>query len=408
MSSSTSSDVPGIGLPLPRPPLRFEPGQEMVALFRRAPVQRAELPDGTKGWAAMGFEEVREVLSSPRFSRAMAVSPDRARRGFEVAAASSVLGMDPPEHTRLRRLVAAAFTHRRVEQHRPRVAAIVAELLDAMAAQGRPGDLVAGFSLPLPVQVICELLGVPAADMSKFHAWSTDAIGVWERDPEHMMNAWTSMGMYIAGLVESKRAQPADDLISALITARDGDDKLSELELIQLGVGLLVGGHETTANHINMSLLTLFSHPAELTRLRSDPALIPSAVEEMLRYVLLAGKDVPPGRVATEDVELGGVTISAGDMVWPFTAAANRDPSVFRDPDRFDVSRTVGAHMGFGAGPHRCLGAHLAQVELQEAFRGLLTRLPGLRPAVPISDLQYKEEASINSLERLPVTWDGI
>jgi cytochrome P450 len=393
-----------IRLPLPRSPSRFEPDPDTLALLRRAPVQRAELPDGTGGWLVTGYAEVREVLTGPQFSRALAVK--RARRGPEVAAAGSLLGMDPPEHTRLRRLVAGAFTQRRAGQLQPRVAAIVSGLLDEFAAKGRPGDLVSGFSLPLPVQVICELLGVPAADVGEFHAWSTAGIGDWERDHDEMMAAWTAMGTYIAGLIEAKRARPADDLITALIAARDGEDRLSELELIQLCVALLVGGHETTASHINMSLLALLAHPVELARLRADPGLIPGAVEELLRYVLIGGGAPPPARIATEDVALGGAAIAAGDMVWPLAGTANRDPAVFADPDRLDVGRAPGTHMAFGAGAHHCLGAQLARVELREAFRGLLTRLPGLRLAVPTGELRYKEGTVLNSLHELPVTWD--
>jgi len=395
-----------IKLPVPRSPLRFVPDPDTLAMLRRAPLQRGVLPDGTSGWLVTGFAEVRQVLTSLQFSRALAVSPARARRGIEVAAAASLLGMDPPDHTRLRKLVMSAFTNRRVKSLRPAIAATVARLLDEFVGQSTPGDLVRGFSLALPVEVICELLGVPASDVGRFHTWSSEAMGVWEHDQAQMMNAWMAMGAYVAELINLKRLQPSEDLITALLAARDGDEKLTELELIQLCVTILVGGHETTANQISLSLLALLTHPEELARLRADLDLIPGAVEELLRYVLIGSGDLPPGRVATEDVRFSDVTVMAGDLVWPLLDIANRDPAVFSNPDRLDVGRPVRAHFAFGDGAHHCLGAQLARAELQEAFRGLLTRLPGLRLAVPVEELRYKERMVINSLYELPVTWD--
>jgi cytochrome P450 len=318
-------------------------------------------------------------------------------------AAGSINGMDPPEHTRLRKLVASAFTARRAEALRPRVASIVNGLIDAVLDRPQPVDLVAGFSLPLPAQVICEMLGVPAADTGQFHAWSDIVIGDWQRDSDEIMTALAELYGYFGRLIEVKRAQPADDLISALIAARDDTDRLSEQELTVMSCTLLIGGHETTANQINLSLLLLFDHPGQVAKLRTDPGLIPGAVEEMLRYGRLGG--LAPARVATEDVALGGVTIPAGEQVIPLFATANRDPSVFADPDRFDVTRAAASHLSFGAGVHHCLGAQLARVELQEAFRGLIGRLPGLRLAVPASELEFKPGMAIHSLRELPVLW---
>ena len=191
--------------------------------------------------------------------------------------------------------------------------------------------------------------------------------------------------------------------MSALIAARDDADRLSEEELTVLGCTLLIGGHETTANQINLSLLLLFDHPDEAAKLRADGALIPGAVEELLRYVRLGG--LAPARVTKEDVEIGGVTIPAGEQVIPLIATANRDSSVFSDPDRLDVTRDAASHLAFGAGVHHCIGAQLARVELQEAFRGLVSRLPGLRLAVPASELEFKPGIAIHSLRELPVRW---
>jgi cytochrome P450 len=217
------------------------------------------------------------------------------------------------------------------------------------------------------------------------------------------MTALAELYGYFGALIEIKRAQPADDLISALIAARDDTDRLSEQELTVMCCTLLIGGHETTTNQINLSLLLLFDHLGQVAKLRADPGLIPGAVEEMLRYTRLGG--LAPARVTSEDVTIGGVTIPAGEQVIPLFATANRDPSVFADPDRFDVTRDAASHLSFGAGVHHCLGAQLARVELREAFRGLIGRLPGLRLAVPASELEFKPGMAIHSLRELPVLW---
>ena len=386
------------------PTLPGQPVPEIRTISGGRPVFRAELPDGRIVWLVTGYENVRQMIIDQRFSRALAVAPDRARQGFEMFAAGSINGMDPPEHTRLRKLVASAFTARRVEALRPRVTSIVSQLIDAMLGLAQPADLVASFSLPLPAQVICEMLGVPAEDLEQFHAWSDTIMGDWQRDSDEIMTALAGLYGYFGALIEIKRAQPADDLMSALIAARDEDDRLSEHELTVMCCTVLIGGHETTANQINLSLLLLSDHPGEVAKLRADPELIPAAVEELLRCSRLGG--LPPTRVTTEDVQIGGVLIPAGEPVMPLFGTANRDPSAFDDPDRFDVTRDAPSHLAFGAGVHHCLGAQLARVELQEAFRGLIGRLPGLRLAVPASDLEFKPGMAIHSLRELPVRWD--
>ena len=386
------------------PTLPGQPVPEIRTISGGRPVFRAELPDGRIVWLVTGYENVRQMIIDQRFSRALAVAPDRARQGFEMFAAGSINGMDPPEHTRLRKLVASAFTARRVEALRPRVTSIVSQLIDAMLGRPQPADLVASFSLPLPAQVICEMLGVPAEDLEQFHAWSDTIMGDWQRDSDEIMTALAGLYGYFGALIEIKRAKPADDLMSALIAARDEDDRLSEHELTVMCCTVLIGGHETTANQINLSLLLLSDHPGEVAKLRADPELIPAAVEELLRCSRLGG--LPPTRVTTEDVQIGGVLIPAGEPVMPLFGTANRDPSAFDDPDRFDVTRDAASHLAFGAGVHHCLGAQLARVELQEAFRGLIGRLPGLRLAVPASDLEFKPGMAIHSLRELPVRWD--
>jgi cytochrome P450 len=385
------------------PALPGQPAADIRTISGDRPVFRAELPDGRIVWLVSGHENVRQVMIDQRFSRALAVAPGQARPGIEMLAAGSINGMDPPEHTRLRKLVASAFTVRRAEAMRPRVAGIVGELIDAMLGRPQPADLVTGFSLPLPTQVICEMLGVPAADLERFHAWSDVVIGDWQRDADEIMTALAELYGYFGSLIEVKRAQPADDLMSALIAARDDADRLSEEELTAMCCTLLIGGHETTANEINLSLLLLCDHPGEAAKLRADPGLIPGAVEEFLRCARLG--NLPPARMTREDVAIGGVVIPAGEQVMPLIGTANKDPSVFSDPDRFDVTRDAASHLTFGAGVHHCLGAQLARVELQEAFRGLIGRLPGLRLAVPASELEFKPGMAIHSLRELPVRW---
>src|SRR5215469_4489791 len=390
--------------PAPPSPTPLEP--EFSGFIEDRPVVLAELPDGSTAWLVSGYEQARQVAADPRFSRALAVSSARAQQGFDALAGASINGIDPPEHTRLRKLVASAFTARRVDALRPRVAGIVDELIDALLDQPQPADLVTAFSLPLPVQVICEMLGVPTEDMEQFHAWSDTVMGDWERNSDEVMTALADMFGYFGELIEMKRAQPADDLMTALIAARDQADRLSEDELMVMGCALLLGGHETTSNLINLSLLALLDHPDELAKLRADPDLVPGAVEEFLRYVRLSS--LVPARVTSEEVRIGDVTIPAGETVIPLFGTANRDPSVFTDPDRFDVTRAAASsHLAFGYGVHHCVGAQLARMEMREAFRGLLGRVPGLRLAVPAEQLRFKQGMAIHSLCELPVKWDS-
>ena len=412
-----------IPYPFPAPTSLYHPAARFAEVRAEHPVARVVFPDSRTAWLVTGLDEARQVLVDPRFSRAAAASsPDTPQFGLGPLATESIIAMDPPGHTRLRRLVASAFTARRVEELRPRAARLVDELIDAMQRQPRPVDLVENFSLPLPVQVICELLGVPAADRHIFHAWSDTLMGDSQRDPAQTGAAFEGLSYYFAGLIAAKRADPGDDLMTALIAARDERDRLSERELVTMCLGLLIGGHETTANQINMFVLTLMRYPDELTRLRAaafpgrldlwsaqdptqTPDAVPRAVEELMRFSQLGDGGASLPRVTTEDVELGGVTIPKGAAVLPALGPANRDPAVFTDPDRLDLTRRVNPHLGFGGGVHHCLGAQLARMELQEALRGLLRRLPGLRVAVPDAELRFKPGMVVRSLEALPVTW---
>ena len=402
MTATSPAEAP---IPFPPPPSMFHPSPEMKELQRSNPVVRTRLPDGRVGWLVTRYDDVRQVLIDPRFSRAAAVGPEVPDAGLGQAATDTILSMDPPEHTRLRRLVAGAFTARRVEALRPRVTKLVDELIDHLITLPQPADLVENFSFPLPVQVICELLGVPPADRHLFHEWSDTVLSDISGDPAEIEAAFAELSGYFARLLAAKRAQPADDLMTALIEARDAQDRLSESELVRLCLTLLVAGHETTANQINMFLLVLHEHPEQLHRLRGDLAMIPQAVEELMRFAQLGASGGGLPRVTTEEVELSGVRIPKGEAVIPVITVANRDPALAPDPDRVDVARPLTTHLGFGAGVHHCLGAQLARMELQEALRGLLGRLPRMELAVPVAGLAFKNGMIVRSLQSLPVRW---
>lgn len=401
---SVQPDVPKF--PLSPSAIPYDPAPEMRAIMEKCPVSRIRLPDDSQAWLVTGFSEAREVFTDQRYSRALLFAPGRKQLGVDVVTADSILSLDPPEHSRLRKLVAGAFTGRRIQALRPRIAELVDELIDGMLAGPRPTDLVQAFSLTLPSQVICLLLGVPFEDTGKFHAWSNTIFADWSRAPEEIQTAYAEVSAYLAELITRKRETPQDDLVSVLIDARDSAGKLSEDELVNFCFALLAAGHETTANMINLSFTALCRNPEQLDRLRADPGLIPDAVEELLRYVILNPAGMP--RVTREEVCLGGITIPEGETIIPAFNMANRDPAAFEDPDRLDVGREPRSHLAFGAGAHHCVGAQLARIELQESFRGLLTRLPGLRMAVPMSGLEFHAGQAITSIRELPVTWDDV
>jgi cytochrome P450 len=361
---------------------------------------RVQLPYGEPAWLAARYADVRLVLGDKRFSRAMATERDEPRMAA-AQAPGGILSMDPPDHTRLRTLVAKAFTVRRVEELRPRAREIATELVRNMIEAGPPVDLVDMFALSLPVAVICELLGVPVADRSKFRVWSDNALSTSRLTAEEFMASREELREYMRGLIADHRANPRDDLISALIEARDEQDRLSELELIDLCNGILVAGHETTASQIPNFLVTLFDHPEALARLRRDPSLIPGAVEELLRYVPLgAGGGFP--RYATEDVRVGDVLVRKGEPVVVAIGAANRDAARFADPDSLHIEEPPEQHLGLGHGVHHCLGAALARMELQEALRALLTGLPELHVT---GEIVWKSEMLVRGPMRMPVGW---
>ena len=369
-----------------------------------APV-RIRMPYGGEAWLVTRYADVRAVLADPRFSRAAAAGRDVPRARPPMDSPDQIISMDPPDHTRLRVLVAKEFTARRVAALRPRVRGIVDTLLDRLVDTRPPADLAQGLAWPLPVTVICELLGIPARDHDSFRRWTemTLAMGADTRHTE-IVAARDQLNAYLAELIGHRRTQPADDLLSALISARDHADRLSEQELVRLGVTLLIAGHETTASQLGNFVFLLLSDRRRWQRLVADPALIPTAVEELLRYTPMAAS-VDFARIATTDVHLPGGHIAAGDAVLVQLHAANRDAAVFDRPDELDLARADNPHLAFGHGVHHCLGAPLARMELQVALAALVDRLPGLRLAVPADEVPWRADRLVRGVRALPVAW---
>ncbi|MCF3961037.1 cytochrome P450 [Streptomyces fuscigenes] len=362
---------------------------------------RVQLPHGGPAWLATRYEDARFVLGDLRFSRAMAVGNTEEPRYNSAVAQPSILSMDPPDHTRLRTLVSRAFTRHQVEGLRPWVRTLTSDLLDEMVASGSTADLVESFALPLPVAVICELLGVPAEDRPKFRVWSDALLSTTRLTEEELRHNQEQLTGYIAQHVAERRARPQDDLISGLIEARDAKDRLSEDEMVSLCLAILVAGHETTASQIPNMVWTLLGHHEQWQRLVDAPDLVPAAVEELMRWIPLASGGFFP-RYAKEDIEVGGVLVREGEPVLVSLGAANRDPAKFEDPDVIRFDRPANQHLGFGHGVHHCLGAQLARMELQEALRALVTRVPQLRVA---GDAVWKRQMLVRAPRSLPVGW---
>ncbi|MES9522981.1 cytochrome P450 family protein [Streptomyces capoamus] len=381
-------------------------------LYRRlredGPVRRAVIAGGLDAWLVTRYEDGLAALSDPRLSSDVRDATDPRLAGqlpaFErESLMSSMLRSDPPDHTRLRRLVSKAFTARRVAMLRPRIQEITDRLLDAVVPAGR-AELVADFALPLPVTVISELLGVPVDDRHDFQRWTDAMLVRGERmpDPAVVNEAWQRMRAYLTAHLGAKRARPGDDLLSALISAHDEEQRLSHDELIAMTFLLLVAGYITTVNLIGSGITALLTHPDQLALLRDRPELLPDAIEEFLRY----DGPVSPGiaRFAREDVEIAGVTVPRGATVLIASAIADRDPARFPDPDRLDITRRDNGHLAFGHGIHYCLGAPLARLEGQIAIGTALRRLPDLALAVPPAELTWRP-GGLRGPARLPVTF---
>jgi cytochrome P450 len=391
---------------------RADPYATFAAMRAADPVFSQPGLDGeTPIWFVTRYEEAAAVLlDDARFARDPKLALTAEELGARPAHAAALpfenhmLNRDGDDHRRLRRLVTKAFTPRMVEQLRPRIQAIADELLDAVAARGSM-DLAAEYAFPLPITVIAELLGVPAADQDRFRRWS-DAIITPVLTDEALEGFFAEMGAfveYLTAFFAERRASPTDDLVSALLRARDEGDALSEDEVFGTVVLLIVAGHETTVGLIGNAVLNLLEHPAELARVREDPSLLPGAIEEVLRREGPVERTL--NRWATTDVELGGQTIRRGELVIAIVNAADRDPERFAEPDRLDVGRIDTRHLAFGRGSHYCLGAPLARLEAEIALATLLRRLPNLRLTLPREELRWRATPGFRRLEALPVAW---
>lgn len=389
----------------------------LEALRRQAPAHPVETPNGLRTWLVVRYDEARALLNDPRLSKDMSVGgqyiPDNfvdqdkraaflaetgSRRQFAVELSRHMLDSDPPDHTRLRRLVGRAFTTQRIQRLRPDIERLVDELLDA-AEPGPRVDLVDALAFPVPFTVICWLLGVPAADRQDFRRWSNLLVAGTGGDD--VLDASEAMVGYLRRLIEAKRVNPSDDLLGALVDAGDDGERLTGDELMAMAFLLLVAGHETTVNLIGNGTLALLTHPEQRARVTADPTLWPAAIDEFLRF------DGPVGnatwRFTTEEVTVGDVTIPARQFVTISLAAAGRDPAHYPDPDTLDVTRKASASLAFGHGIHHCLGAPLARLEGEIVLGRLFARYPGLRLAEPADDLRWRFSLMMRGLQELPV-----
>ncbi|MCP2259755.1 hypothetical protein LX15_003461 [Streptoalloteichus tenebrarius] len=399
------------------PPMPFDaefiadPHTGYARLREQAPVHRITTPDGAPAWLVTRYADVRAALADPRLSLDKANAEGRGFTGFGLPPAldANLLNMDPPQHTRIRRLVSRAFTPRYVERMRDRIQAIADELLDAVAPRGR-ADLVNDFAVPLAAMTICETLGVDQADRADFRGWTSAMLAPNRDDParakEEMRAAIGQIARHLADLVARKRRNPGDDLLSSWIAARDAEDRLTEDELTSLAFLTLMAGYENPANLIGNAVLAVLRRPALADRLRTRPDLIPSTVDELMRFdgpTLLAIRRFP-----LEDVEIGGVHIPRGDTVLLALASANRDPDRFDRADELDIHRTDNQHVSLGHGVHFCLGATLARVQAQVALGAVLTRLPDLAPDLPETGPRWRPSYRAHGLLELPVVFTPV
>ncbi len=386
-----------LSFPPPAAPSPMSPSPLFARLRREQPVARVRLPSGDHAWLVTRYHDNRQVLADPRFSRAAAAATGAPRLRAIPLERDAITTLDPPEHTRLRRTVLPHFAATRVESSRDRVRQIAARLAaDSLGGAG-PADLAGRLATPLAITVICDVLGVPDADRAEFQAVTTDYLGLGADGPASTLAAAERLKRYFGELVAARHRGPGDDTLSLLVA----EGRLTDAELVTLGTTLLTAGYQTVANQLGISILTLLTHPDQAARL-GGPASVHTAAEELLRFAPLS---VSGGtiRVALADVVVGGTLIRAGDAVLPATTSANRDERVFADPDRLDLSRAPNPHMAFGHGIHRCLGAHLARLQLQVAIEVLLPWLPRLRLAKPAEEIPWRTQAMVRGPLEVPV-----
>ncbi|SDP83337.1 Cytochrome P450 [Actinopolyspora xinjiangensis] len=401
-----------VGQPLDYPipnPAPLEPPEEWERLRQRCPVAEVRLPSGDGAKLVTRHEDVKQVLSDPRFTRlldatdAARISDDESGGVFNTSMAAALPQTGEP-HLRWRRMVSKWFTARRVTALRPGIEETAERLVDDMVERGAPADLKAALGFPLPVYVICDLLGVPASDRDRFSHWSDTLLNLTRYGEEEIRAAQREFTEYMAAHVEAKRSEPGDDLISSLVAETDPDGRgMSDAELVATGQGLLVAGHETTANMIGKMVSALLADRRRWERLLGDRSLVRGTVEEALRFDANPGFGMP--RYITEDVEVAGTRLPRGTTVVCSMASANRDESVFESADDMVLDRVPNPHLAFGSGAHSCLGQALARTELQGVLEVLLRRLPSLELAVPAEELRQVEGLVVGGLREVPVRW---
>jgi cytochrome P450 len=393
-------------MPLHMQRVGFDPVDELARVRADEGVTRVVTPFGIPAFLVTRYEDVREVLSDPvRFSNARTDFPladqlQLSRDEIAQRRAGHLLALDPPEHTRLRRMLTPEFTVRRIRRLAPRIEQIVESHLDDLEREGPPADLVSGFALPIPSLVICELLGVPYSERAQFQQRTRRQLDMSVPVEERL--ALQQEGReFMQGQVARAHEAPGDDMLGMLV--REHGNELSEDELVGVAGLLLVAGHETTANMLGLGTLALLRNPEQFAMVRDDPAAVGSAVEELLRWLSIVPSGIP--RTTTTEVTLAGHTIPAGQLVVASLVAANRDPALVSDPDRLDITRGEMGHMAFGHGVHHCLGAPLARMEMTTAFPALLRRFPKLELAVPFEEVGFRPHSFIYGLQSLPVNW---
>ena len=385
----------------------FDPSPELGEIRANEGVRTIVNSFGMEVYLVTRHDDVKAVLSDhARFSNgrppgfALPGAPRLSDEELASSRAGNLLGLDPPEHQRLRRMLTPEFTIRRMKRLEPRIVEIVDAQLEAMESAGPPADLVADFALPIPSLVICELLGVPYADRDDFQQRSARQLDLSEPMPERV--ALQRQGRdYMRGLVDRARRDPGDDILGMLI-AEHGDE-LTDDELVGIAGLLLLAGHETTSNMLGLGVLALLRHPDQLATVRDDPDAVGPAIEELLRWLSIVQNAIP--RITTAEVEIAGTRVPAGQLVFASLPAGNRDPEFIDTPDVLDVRRGAPGHLAFGHGVHHCLGAPLARMEMRIAFPALLRRFPGLALAEPFDEVQWRSFHFIYGLRSLAVTW---